>query len=416
MVITADRDILRRLAQRVAEHAHADQMLARRRLWERHNALQNTQPLILCFPEGSWDELVSLTDCQCSTRELQLIELTLRRQLFALEQIADDAPLEPWFDVHWHLQVSDFGVEIPKSHGENRGSYIWDPPLKNLDLDLSRLHPRSFQVDRQATWRRFELIDSLFGDLLPPRIFGRYWWTAGLTQTAAFLVGIEPLMMAMIDQPQAVHRLMAFLRDDMLAFIRWVESQGLLSPGGNVGYVGSGGVGCSTELPQQTGAQPAPATTLRQVWGFAESQETVGISPEMFAEFVMPYQAALLECFGLNCYGCCEQLEHRIAVVMRETPRLRRVSVSPKADQETLARRLAGRYVYSRKADPVPVCVGFNEPAIRADLQRTLAAAQGQPLEIILKDTHTVEHEPQRLRRWVEIARQEIAAARHQIH
>lgn len=89
-------------------------------------------------------------------------------------------------------------------------------------------------------------------------------------------------------------------------------------------------------------------------------------------------------------------------------PRLRRVSVSPPADQEALAGKLAGRYVFSRKPWPTPVSVGFNEDAIRADLRRTLRCAGDQPLEFILKDTHTVEHQPWRLTRWVQIAREEI--------
>ena len=57
----------------------------------------------------------------------------------------------------------------------------------------------------------------------------------------------------------------------------------------------------------------------------------------------------------------------------------------------------------------MPVCVDFNEASIRADLRRTLTAAKGQPLEIVLKDTHTIQHEPHRLQRWVAIAREEVA-------
>ena len=95
--------------------------------------------------------------------------------------------------------------------------------------------------------------------------------------------------------------------------------------------------------------------------------------------------------------------------VLERVPRLRRISVAPKADQSSIAEKLAGRYVYCRKADPVPVCVGFSEDGIRADLRRTLQAAKGQTLELILKDTHTIQSEPRRLARWVEIAREELA-------
>lgn len=132
----------------------------------------------------------------------------------------------------------------------------------------------------------------------------------------------------------------------------------------------------------------------------------------MFEEFVLPYQIPLLDKFGLNCYGCCEGLEHRIKPVLRYIPRLRRVSVAPSANQEVLADALAGKYIYSRKPYPAHVCVNFNEKAIREDLRHTLAVAKGQPLEIILKDTHTVEGQSWRIARWVEIAREEVEKAR----
>jgi hypothetical protein len=54
---THDRHILRVLASQVAELAGLPVMSERRRLWKQHNRLQPTRPLILVFPEGSWEEL-----------------------------------------------------------------------------------------------------------------------------------------------------------------------------------------------------------------------------------------------------------------------------------------------------------------------------------------------------------------------
>ena len=82
------------------------------------------------------------------------------------------------------------------------------------------------------------------------------------------------------------------------------------------------------------------------MWGFGESQETVGVSPEMFAEFVLPYQLPILERFGLNCYGCCEPLDKRWEYV-KQIPRLRRVSVSPWSNRAFMAERL-GATTFSR--------------------------------------------------------------------
>ena len=78
------------------------------------------------------------------------------------------------------------------------------------------------------------------------------------------------------------------------------------------------------------------------MWCLTESQETVGVSPEQFEEFVFQYQLPLQERFGLNCYGCCEPLQSRWHIV-KKIPRLRRVSVSPWADQEMMAEMLEDR-------------------------------------------------------------------------
>lgn len=211
----------------------------------------------------------------------------------------------------------------------------------------------------------------------------------------------------MCDNPEGLHRLMAWLRDEHLHFLSWFEDQGLLSDQNEDDYVGSGGLGYSDELPRLDRAADDPVKLI-DLWGFGESQETVGISPAMFDEFVLPYQVPLLERFGLNCYGCCEGLHMRINSILQHVPRLRRVSGSPWVDQTILAERLAGRCIFSRKPNPTLVCTSFHEDAIREDLRQTLQIAGNGCLEFILKDTHTVQHQPRRLSRWVEIALEEV--------
>ena len=163
----------------------------------------------------------------------------------------------------------------------------------------------------------------------------------------------------------------------------------------------------ATETLGYTSALPAgrgPAT-LNETWGFTESQETVGVSPEMFAEFVYPYQRPLQEKFGLNYYGCCESIEKRWDTI-RQSPNLRCVSVAPWSDQAQCAELLGRDYVYCRKPNPSPVCMGFNEEAIRQEFEETLTHAGALNTVMILKDTHTIENAPERFAKWVETGRQ----------
>lgn len=406
----ADREILRPLAARAREIAEDSSMPKRKARWIGHNALRSERPMVLCFPEGAWEEILPESACRCADPALREVERQLRARIYWWEHLRDDNAAEPYFNVNWKMNVGDFGVAIPRVQGDNRGSFIWDPPIKDLDRDFSRLHQRDVAVDREATAAWIEKLTGLFGDLLPVRIRGHFWWTVGLTMSAAYLFGIEEIMLATYDNPGALHRLMAFLRDDCLNVMRYVEREGLLSADNQNDYTGSGGVAYTDELPSGP-VTPNHHMGLRDVWGFAESQETVAISPMQFEEFVLPYQIPLLNHFGLACYGCCEPMELRFAAVARAIPRLRRVSVAPLANQKKLAEQLDGRFIYSRKCDPTKVCVGFNEEGIRSELRQTLQITRGQPVELIMKDTHTVQSDPARLSRWVGIAFEEIERA-----
>lgn len=402
MASAHDQNVLRRLAGEAREIAELPEMDVRRKRWLAHNALQPERPMVLCYPEGGWVEILTDQDFECEDATLRGFEHGLRQRLYCWHHLRDDQAHEPWFELSWIVDEGDFGVPKVMHQGENRGSYTWDAPIQDIIQAGKVLKQRKPSVDRQASLERFELAQNLFGDLLPVRWGGSYWWTLGMTWKVIDLLGIEPFMVAMMDEPDAVHCLMAWMRDEHLQFINWFEREGLLAVNNQNGYTGSGGVAYTNELPQSD-HQPGQPARLKDLWGFAESQETSGISPSMFEEFILPYQIPLLENFGLNCYGCCEPLQGRWQTV-KAIPRLRRVSVSPWCDLEFMADALKRDFIFSRKPNPAPICVGFDEATIRADLKHTVEVAGDCVLELILKDTHTLENDPSRLTRWIDLA------------
>ena len=156
--------------------------------------------------------------------------------------------------------------------------------------------------------------------------------------------------------------------------------------------------------------QPDYAGRVRNIdlWCLTESQETVGVSPALFAEFIYPYQRTIAERFGLNCYGCCEPVDQRWQV-LRGLPRLRRVSVSPWSSVSRMAENLGRDYILSRKPSPTPLAMPMmDEQAVRADLCQDLNDARDTVLEIIMKDNHTLGGNPRNAQRWVAIVREEI--------
>ena len=398
-----DVEILRGLAQKVREIANRESMQTLIEKWKRHNSLKGTSPMICVSPEGSWREILPEAALQCSDKLFRTVEFDLRAKIFWAEKLKDDTPISANINIPWDITLGSYGMDVEMDTTESEtGSFRYKEPIKNIDDDFHKLRRREISLNRESTRQKVEMIGNAVGDILNVRIRGTHWWTLGLTSEAIKLVGLTNLMMMMYDNPEGLHKLMAFLRDEHLSYIQYLKTNDLLCLNNEDDLIASGGIGYTNELP-------APGfdgrVRFRDMWGFAESQETVGISPDMFSEFVFPYQLALLENFGINCYGCCEPIEGRWEDVSK-IPRLRRISVSPWSNQLTMRDYLGKNYIFSRKPNPSFVCAGFDEQAIRDDLSLTMSIAKDTNMEIILKDTHTVQNEPQRLSKWVEIARE----------
>ena len=132
----------------------------------------------------------------------------------------------------------------------------------------------------------------------------------------------------------------------------------------------------------------------------------------MVKEFLLPYQHELAEKFGLNYYGCCEGMDGRWEYVKEAIPRLRRVSVSQWADSRKMSEYLKGDYVYCYKVSPTDIAVPHpDEEYIRRRLHEVLEYCKqnGNKVELLMKDNHTLGHNPRNASRWVEIAREEVA-------
>lgn len=403
-VTPREREMLRSLACRVRELAELEEQKEKRELWYRHNALEETRPVIFCDPENGWNEIIPPTSLMCEGKLARHWEMYLRKEIFWGESMGDDKVIEPYFDVPYVYEETGWGLEEWIIKVEEWGSYRWDPPLKDY-RDMDKLRFPEIRIDEEASEKLFTLAQEVFGDILFVRRKTIWWWTLGMTWTLVNLRGLEQVMLDMYDHPQELHKLMAFLRDGHLAKLDFLEKHNLLSLNNDGTYVGSGGFGYTHELPRKD-FDGVHVRTI-DMWGFAESQETCYVSPEMFEEFIFPYQYAILERFGLNCYGCCEPLHPRWHVVQR-FPRLRRVSVSPWADLKKMAEYLGDKYIYSLKPSPTDLATPqIDEEYIRKKLRKALEITKGCRVEVIMKDNHTIGGNPNNVVTWCRIAKEE---------
>ncbi len=407
----SDRTLLRNLAQRVAEIAQQPEMTERRQRWMAHNALQTSEPMMLVFPEGAWEELILPDDLHCEEAEARGIEWELRRRLYTFEHFQDDSVIEAEWVVDGSVQDTGWGLEPVKEYtSERRGAFAVQPVLRER-ADLKELRFPELIYDETAHLRRLEEMEALFGDILTVRRKGVAHISYHLWSQYLYLRGETAYLTDFIDAPDMVDEVMAFFTEGHKRLLNEMIDRNLLSLNNDNTYHSSGGNGYIAELPAE-GFDPHHVRPC-DLWASAESQELAGVSPRMHRDFAMNYERELLAPFGLTGYGCCEDLSRKIDDVM-ELPHMRRVSISPFADVDRSAEKLRDRAIFSWKPQPAHLAgTAFEPDLVRSYVHHTLEVCRtnGCVLEMILKDTHTCQHVPERFDEWTRIAREEIQAA-----
>ncbi len=401
-----DRAILKGLARKVREISERPDMAEKKRLWYLHNNLQGERPMIFCDPENGWTEIIPDSTLECQNDLARHWELHLKKQIFWGDEMQDDYVVEPVMDIAHVYRELPWRIKGKESasHGFatqlDGGAYHIDTVMESYD-EIDKILPQEITVDYAATDKVMDLAHSIFDDILKVQLRTVWYWSVGLTDEYSQLRGMDKMMMDFYDNPDGVHALMKKLQQGTLQRLEFLEKNNLLFPNNNYTYVGSGGIGYTDQLP---GNDPAK---LNEIWGLLESQITVGVSPEMFGEFIWPYQKEILDRFGLGCYGCCEGLESRIDLV-KTSKSLRRVSVSHWADVEKMSDALKKDYIFSFKPTPSPLATHeMDMETARREMEEKFAVARDKNyVEILMKDNHTLGNNPENVKKWVNLARE----------
>ncbi len=405
----SERETLRDLARQVAAIAAKPVQNQRRAQWRDLNSLRSRNPLIHIRGGVMFNETIR-PQCICRDPFYQQWEFVLRQSIYR-DTFEDDFIIEPWLDLQAAYRLPEhgrWGFQVSHTFGnEPGGSYHMESAIKDYD-DIDRLAVPFHTINEANTAAAYGQINSLLGDILPV-VINRSpvyrIWNGDLSTNLGELRGIDQIMFDMMDNPAWLHDLVSRMRDGVLRAQQQAEDAGdwrlCASDNQSTPY--------SHELPDPS-ASPRPARR-KELWAFAASQELTLVGPAQFEEFMLRYQIPILAHFGLVSYGCCEDLTRKIDL-LRAIPNLRRIAVSPMANVAACAAQIRGDYVVSYRPSPADtVCCGFNEQRIRDILRRDINSlrANGCFFEINMKDIQTLQGEPDRIRRFVAIARDELA-------
>ncbi|MCL2833242.1 MAG: hypothetical protein FWD78_08735 [Treponema sp.] len=407
----SDRSILRELAQKVAEIAALPVQEEKKRLWRRLNGLFPERPMV-CIDQICWNELNTSGELtlRCEDSECRVYEDNFRKILYQWKNFPVDMVVEPVIKVEKAITNTGFGISTQEETLLTEGkeailSHKFINQFQSID-DVEKIKTPMINHDSAETKRRMEKAAWLFDGIMPQREEGLSPYLS-IWDPIANWMSVEGALYGLVDQPDMMHAMAKKIADGYLSMLDQLEEQGLLCRSQALIHC----TGAFTdELPAEFFNPQKPRT--KDIWMFGLAQMFSTVSPAMFEEYEINYMMPIFKRFGLVYYGCCDPLDGKMNEV-RKIPGLRKISMSPWADRERGGAEIGADYVFSCKPNPAYVATTkFDEDLVRKDLSgvKEICRKNNCPLEFILKDISTVNHEPRRLNQWAKIA-MEVAGA-----
>lgn len=409
-----DKIILRELAKKQQEYANQESNLQRIEKWYRHNALQGDSPLIH-LEMWTFSQEILPQRLKCEGRFAREIESGIYCNFLNQELFDDDRVTPDYYGMNYDTYFELFGINVQIDHtkaedGQESLGHHFVSAIEDLEDDYEKLKPSRFGVDLEHTEQKRKVVEDAIGDILPVKMKMDCLYSVP-TQMLVHFMSMENMMFNIYDYPELFKEMMNRIADDTISYYRFLEEKKAILPTTEFEGVGQGSWSFTKELPGAEEFAKRPFTT-RDVWGFMDSQETVGISPEMYEEFIFPCYQKISQQYGMLSYGCCEPVDPIWDSCISKLENLRKVSISPWCNEEFMGERLRGsNIIFHRKPSPNFLGVGANldEEAFRQHIRKSLLAASGCEMEITQRDVYTINHDEKKARRYVEIIRQEIA-------
>lgn len=402
-----DKERLRALAAKQLELANSEKNLNRVELWKRHNMCKGERPVIHIEVDTFAHEAIT-PNLQCEDSFARELEYRLIHNMINLETFDDDRVVPPYFQTEYHSWFTLFGHHIKqnvikKEDGTEMG-HTFDHIISDLGGDFDKItSPSQYGVNKDSTREYVEAVNDIFGDILPVKLVSNCLYSVP-TQRVVHMMGMENMLYSMYDYPDEFKEMMDRIATDYISYFKFLEKEGVLLQNHAFESVGQGTMAFYDEEIKSGNIK----TT--DLWGFMDSQETVGISPDMFREFIFPYYKKVAQIFGRLSYGCCEPID-TFWDDIKTLPNLKKVSISPWCNEEMMAENLKNSgIIYHRKPSPNFLGVGekLDEAAFRAHIEKTLKTARGCNVEITQRDVYTVNRDINKVKRYVEIIRESI--------
>lgn len=404
-----ERNILRELAKKQYELSQAESNQKKQQEWYAHNSLKGERPLVQLEMWTFAQEIIPQR-LQCESGFAREVETNLYCNFLNQELFDDDRVTPDYYPLQYEQYFKLFNIDINVQNAEGSVGHQFESVVEDLEEDYHKLQETAFGVDMEKTMKKKAALEEIFGDILSVKIIMDCLYSVP-TQMIVHFMKMENMMYNIYDYPELFQEMMGRIADDTIAYYRFLEEKRLILPTVEGEALGNGSWCFNKELPGEEEAKKRPLTT-KDVWGFMDSQETVGFSPAMYEEFIFPCYKKIADQYGLLSYGCCEPVDTIWDRCLSKLKNLRKLSISPWCKEEVMGERLQGsNVIYFRKPSPNYLGVGttLDEEEVRSSIRKTLNAAKGCKLEFAQRDVYTINHDITKARRYVDIIKEEIS-------
>jgi len=379
-VANHDKKVLRELGAQIAEIASLPVHKKRQENAARLNRLERAKPTVLIY-QVPWHEMDVDGELTLRTQDpfCQGIETGLRRTLYSWKHMQGDMTVGAAMTQPLCIRDTGFGIrekaDIAKTDEKSDVVSRHFHVQIRKEADAEKIKMPVVTHDAARTEEEFQKRCEIFDGVLTVRKSGTGgFWFAPWDDLVRW-TGVTEILMDMVERPAYVHKLIDRLVTAWLRRLDQYEQQGLL-------------------------ARPA-----KELWGVGAAQIFSDVSPAMHVAFALKHEARWFKRFGQNYYGCCEPLHHKVDILRRHIPRLRKISMSPWVDFHKAVAAMGREFIFAWKPNPaVFAAETWNPDYVRRDMEEKLHQARNCAVEIHMKDISTVRYQPQRLWEWARIA------------
>lgn len=410
-----EANTLRELAKQINEISQEDKWAEKIDLWKKLNSLRKTRPMILCPPQGAWEEIIPSSTLVTKDPVFRNIEYVMRQQIYKSKYMLDDEIITNDLYIPYEMIYTDWIDGRIRPFDERRDHSAAFNPVINEISDFKKMHFADFEINTEKSNENFSIAHELFDGILNVHHGEPYYgnrmnpvmgWGTSMIDIWMELRGMQNFLYDVYLEPELTKDAMELLTEGMIRMLKKGERLGIWHLNNN-GYMvasntvaGSNGLAYTDELPA---ADYSGSVRLRDLWNYAMAQECTTISSDMLEEFILPYQSKVCGMFAINSFGCCENNDTKWEAIKKWIPNLREVSVTQYCNFRTAVEHMEDKYVMCFKPKPAGQVIDYSPEKIRREMKELMEIGRDSHIIIRLCELETVCNQPERLTNWINI-------------